>query len=101
MVVANSTVTVVFVAPERTAVSVTVALVSAVLMTLVVKLTVLPSLSEMVSTLVARLMRASVGLLRTMRKVSFVSCVSSSVIARVKVLFVSPAAKLRVAFVAE
>ena len=99
-VVVKSTVTEVFVAPERRMRSVSVPLVSLTVTALVVRATVLPSLSVMFTTFVPSVMVASVGLLRMARKDSVFSCVALSVMSVVKVLFVSPAAKLRVALVA-
>ena len=99
MVVVKFTLTVVFVAPLRRACSVTVPLVSATVTALVVRFTALTSSSVMTTRFVPRPRVASLGLLNTRRKFSTLSCVSSFVIGTVKVLFVSPAAKLNVALV--
>ena len=89
-----------FVAPLRIAVMTSDVFVSASVTAFVVRLIVLPSSSVMVTRFVPTEMVASIGLLNTRRKVSVLSCVSLLVIGTVKVLFVSPAAKLSVALVA-
>ena len=90
----------VFVAPVRTTVKVTLFVSSATLRVLTVNATLLASSSSRVTTLVPKLMVVLVALLRRMRKVSFVSCVWSSVMVRTSVLVVTPGAKVKRPFVA-
>ena len=97
---AKSSVTAVLVAPARMTVSVRVPLVSLTLLVAAVKATVLPSSSRMLTRFVGMLMVASMGLLRAARKRSVTSWVLSSPMTTVKDLFVSPAAKESVLFVA-